>query len=337
MDFRLTDEQTLLAETARALFTRECPPAVVRAVENDPGVAGHLFTGHLREWVALAGGPVVDLTLFLVEAGAAVAPGPFLATAGLFAPLLSALGHELGDAALAGDAVGTVALAGVDGSWVAPAGTVRTQVVDLDLVDHVAVVLAGAAAPALAVVDASSVVGRRVKTMDLARGTFVMEVPAGISGDAVDPVAFDAVTERMALVVAAELVGVARWLVDTAVAYAKERVQFGKPIGSFQAVQHKLVDAALAYQRAAAAVAFAAMAVDADDPDRHRAVHVAKAEAGLAARGAAKDAMQVLAGIGYTWEHDLHLHMRRAYDDDALFGTSAWHLDRLAELLFADR
>ena len=127
----------------------------------------------------------------------------------------------------------------------------------------------------------------------------------------------------------------ARWLVDETVAYAKERVQFGVPIGSFQAVQHKLVDFALGYEEAAAAVSYAAMCVDADDPDRARAVHVAKARAGAAARRAAKDAMQIHGGIGYTYEHDLHLRLRRAYADDALFGTGAWHLDQLADLLFA--
>ena len=77
------------------------------------------------------------------------------------------------------------------------------------------------------------------------------------------------------------------------------------------------------------------MCVDADDPDRARAVHVAKARAGAAARRAAKDAMQLHGGIGYTYEHDLHLRLRRAYADDALFGTGAWHLDQLADLLFA--
>jgi alkylation response protein AidB-like acyl-CoA dehydrogenase len=334
VDFRLTDEQVLLVETAQALFARECPASLVRAVATSPGVATDLFARHLRDWVALAEGPMVDLTLFLTEAGAAVAPGPFLATAGLFAPLLLASGHDLAGAAAAGEAVGTVALAGTDGDWSAPDGMLRTQVIDLDLVDHVAVVVTGDSGPGLAVVDASSLDGRRIETMDLARGTFSLPVPTGLRVAPLDPAVLDAAIERMVLAVAAELVGVARWLVDTAVAYAKERVQFGKPIGSFQAIQHRLVDAASTYQRAAAAVAYAAMVVDADDPDRHRAVHVAKAEAGAAARGAAKHAMQVLGGVGYTWEHDLHLRLRRAYADDALCGTRAWHLDRLAELLF---
>jgi alkylation response protein AidB-like acyl-CoA dehydrogenase len=134
--------------------------------------------------------------------------------------------------------------------------------------------------------------------------------------------------------VAAELVGVGRWLLDATVAYAKERVQFGRPIGSFQGLQFEITDMALAWERAAAAVAYAAMALDAADPDRRSAVHVAKAQAGEAARRCARVGMQVHGGIGYTWEHDLHLRLRRAYAGDGLLGPATWHLDRLAELLF---
>jgi alkylation response protein AidB-like acyl-CoA dehydrogenase len=77
------------------------------------------------------------------------------------------------------------------------------------------------------------------------------------------------------------------------------------------------------------------MAVDADDVDRHRAVHGARAEAGAAAKRVAVDAMAVHGGIGYTYEHDLHLYLRRAYAGEGLFGTVSWHLDRLADLIFA--
>ena len=110
------------------------------------------------------------------------------------------------------------------------------------------------------------------------------------------------------------MVGTARRLFDMALAYAKERVQFDVPIGSFQAIQHKLADV-LARRSSGrrSAVYYAAMAIDADDPDRHRAVHVAKAAAGAAATRAAKDGIQIHGGIGYTWEHDLHLFIRRAY------------------------
>ncbi len=83
-------------------------------------------------------------------------------------------------------------------------------------------------------------------------------------------------------------------------------------------------------------MAHAAMCIDADDADRHRAVHVAKAMAGLGRPpGGAATACRPMGGIGFTWEHDLHLRLRRAYGDDALCGTHEWHLDRLADLLLA--
>ena len=75
------------------------------------------------------------------------------------------------------------------------------------------------------------------------------------------------------------------------------------------------------------------MCIDADDPERHRATHVAKAAAGRAATRCAKDAMQVHGGIGYTWEHDLHLFIRRAYASEHLMGTAGWHHDRIADLI----
>ena len=107
------------------------------------------------------------------------------------------------------------------------------------------------------------------------------------------------------------------------------------PIGSFQAIQHKLADMSLVLERATAAVHYAAMTVDADDDDRGKACHVAKAAAGEAARRILKDGIQIHGGIGYTWEHDLHLFLRRATADEYLLGTTGWHHDRLADALFA--
>jgi len=132
---------------------------------------------------------------------------------------------------------------------------------------------------------------------------------------------------------AAEMVGTARRLFDMTLGYAKERIQFDVPIGSFQAIQHKLADMALDLERATSAVQYAAMAHDADDPERHRATHVAKAAAGAAATRAAKDGIQIHGGIGYTWEHDLHLFIRRAFGSEHWLGTRADHHDQLAELL----
>ena len=334
MNFGLTNEQSMLVDTARSLFERECPPSLVRGVAVDPSDAHALFERHLRSWVELGVGDAVDLTLFLIEAGAVVAPGPFLATAALFAPLLAASGHDMATAAATGEITGTVAIAGPEGVWRPSADRSRTQVIDLDLVDQVAVVVLDGVQPAIAVVPATSVVSRRIDTMDLARGVFDVEVPGDSELRPIEPATLDRVLGRWAVAFAAEMIGVSRWLQETSVAYAGERIQFGKPIGAFQGLQFRMVDAALRHERATAAVSYAAMCLDADDPDWRRAVHVAKAEAGIAARGWARDGLQVHGGVGYTWEHGLHLRLRRAYGNDALCGTTSWHHDRLAELIF---
>ena len=330
MDFSLTDEQELLRDTACNLLTKECPPALVRAYVDDPGAADGLWDRHLRDWVTLGDGPLVDHCLFLEEAGAVVLPGPYFATSALFVPLLRAIDHPQADAACAGEIVGTVAMAGASGRWQVTDERTRTFVLDAARADHIAVVGPG---PSVAVVERGRVEPVAMQSLDLARRIFTLDVPDGLETVALSEVALHGVIERATVALAAESVGASRWLLEHSVAYAKERVQFDKPIGSFQGLQWKLVAMAQDHQRAAAAVAYAAMAVDADDPERTRAAHVAKAAAGRAGRHSARDGMQVHGGIGYTWEHDLHLFLRRAEANDALLGSATWHQDRLGELL----
>src|SRR5262245_26288545 len=107
----------MLVSTVRTLFEKECPSTTVRSMTKGPSEVIPLFHGHLRDWVVLGGGNAVDLALFLVEAGAACAPGPFLSTAGMFVPLLQEAGHPLADDAAAGVATGTVAFAGDPLRW----------------------------------------------------------------------------------------------------------------------------------------------------------------------------------------------------------------------------
>ena len=332
MDFTLTEEQELLVDTARSLLGNEFGPEQLRAaIDGGSDEGTPLFSRHLRDWVALAEGPAVDWVLFAVELGAACAPGPFLATAGLFTPVLLAAGHPLAGAALAGEITGTVAIAGADGTWLPNDDAVRTQVIDLGLVDHVAIVGARPdGSSGLVVVPADAPAHRRIETLDLLRRIDEIDVPPGTVFGAVEALPL----ERLTLTFAAELVGTARWALDTAVAYARERIQFDRPIGSFQAIQHKLVDAALSCERAAAQLSAAAMYSDAGHPGATAAVHVAKVEAGIAAKRCTRDAVQVLGGVGFTWEHDLHLRVRRATATSAIGGTDPWHLDRIAELIF---
>jgi alkylation response protein AidB-like acyl-CoA dehydrogenase len=332
MDFTLTDEQVMLRDTARALLTAECPPTLVREHAEDPSVAMPLYDRHLRDWVVLGAGDLVDLCLFLEETGTVLLPGPYFATTAMFVPLLAAIDHPLATGAAAGECTGTVAVAGRDGRWWLSDDPVRTFVLEADRVDHVALVLPG---PQVAVVPAADLRRRPIETLDTTRRIFEIDVPDDLASSTdASPSRLVRVAERATVALAADLVGTARWLVHATVEYARERVQFDKPIGSFQGVQFPLVDIGLDLERASAAVAYAAMCIDADDSDRHRATHVAKAAAGTAARHAAKVGLQVHGGIGYTWEHDLHLYLRRAYASDDLMGDAAWHHDRLAALLF---
>ena len=328
MDFALSPDQELLRDTARQLLERECPTTLLRAHIENPAATDPLWR-HLRDFAALGDGPLTDLCVFLEETGYVAAPGPFFPTVALFTPLLATVGHELLAPALAGEVTGTVAVAGADGIWAANDDRVKTFVPEADRVDWVAVVTTG---PTVTLVQSPET--RSVATVDFSRRFFEVDAASASGpGQAIDAEAFESVLERATIASAAEMVGTARRLFDMALAYAKERVQFAVPIGSFQAIQHKLADMALDLERATSAVAYAAMTVDAKDADRHRAAHVAKAAAGTAATRAAKDGIQIHGGIGYTWEHDLHLFIRHAYGSESWMGTTAWHHDRLADLL----
>jgi alkylation response protein AidB-like acyl-CoA dehydrogenase len=308
VDFSLTDDQQLLQDTARKLLERECPPAVVRAHTDDPSAYEPLWR-HLCEYTALGTGACADCCLFLEETGYAAAPGPFLATV-LYA-------------ALTGDNSDTGTFALLD-------DPTHPYVLEADRVERIAIFRPDGQ---LTVVPATDVAPSFVPTVDFSRRLFTVE---RVSGDP-DALFLEdrgrAWRDRVHACIAAEMVGTARRMFDMSLAYAKERVQFDVPIGSFQAIQHKLADMSLALERATASVHYAAMTVDAGDADRTRACHVAKAAAGAAGRRILKDAIQIHGGIGYTWEHDLHLYLRRATADEYLLGASSWHHERLADLL----
>ncbi|MCJ7671105.1 MAG: hypothetical protein MUP67_03540 [Acidimicrobiia bacterium] len=333
MDFALSDDQQLLRDTARNLLAKECPTTLLRAHIDDPAAADPLWE-HLRDFAALGVGPCADLCLFLEQVGYVAAPGVFFPTVALAAPILAAAGDDHLDAVVNGEATASVALAGADGTWTANAEPTKTFVPEADRVDRIVVVDAG---PTVRVIAPSDARLRQVGTADFSRRMFEVTLEAGGAGATVhdlDEEALAAALERSTVALSAQMVGTARRLFDMTLAYAKERIQFDVPIGSFQAIQHKLADTSLAVERATAAVQYASMTLDADDAERHRAVHVAKAAAGAAATRAAKDGHQVFGGIGYTWEHDLHLFTRHAYGSEHWMGTTDWHHDRLAELLF---
>jgi alkylation response protein AidB-like acyl-CoA dehydrogenase len=326
LNFTLTPDQELLRDTARALLREHCPTSLVRAYADDPSVADPLWE-RLREFTGLAAGPVVDLCLFMEELGAALAPGLFTPTVALFAPVAAAVeDDELLARVVDGDVTGTIT---VRAPFEMPA-------VEGDHVDLVAIVDGGD----VSIVERPAV--RMLEPFDLSRrmteladGAAIRVRPSpGYARVRDAPLgALARALQRATVAMCAELMGTARRTLEMTLEYVKTREQFDRPIGSFQALQHRLADMDLLFERAWSSVYWAAMAVDADDDERHRAVHVAKSSADEAARHIAKEAIQMHGGIGFTWDHDLHLYMRRALAAEAFMGTTAWHRDRLAELV----
>ena len=305
MRFAFTDDQQLFAEGLRDLLAKECTPAHVRAAWDEN--AGHDFTlwNHLAEMGVFGmvvpeaagglGGNDVDLVLLLEELGRAAVPGPVLETAAVVAP-------ALGD----GATVGTAAL---DGSPYVP----HAHVASLVLVPGGVVRTDGASLTAVASIDG----GRRLFIVD----------------GAVEPFAYDEALafDRGALAAAAYLVGLSERMIDVAAEYARQREQYGRPIGVNQAVKHLLADALLKVEFAKPAVYRAAWSVAEGEPTRARDVSMAKAFASDAAYRTSRSAMQVHGAIGYTWEADLQLWMKKAWALQRAWGDATFHRRRVAE------
>ncbi len=136
--------------------------------------------------------------------------------------------------------------------------------------------------------------------------------------------------------VCADMLGGMQWILEDAVEYAKTRQQFGKPIGSFQAVQHMCADMLLWTESARSAIYFAAWALDAEPESAQRAAATAKIYTSDASREVANRGVQVHGGIGFTWEHDLQLFYKRSKASEILFGDAGYHRARLADLVFAN-
>jgi alkylation response protein AidB-like acyl-CoA dehydrogenase len=145
----------------------------------------------------------------------------------------------------------------------------------------------------------------------------------------------DAYLDFASTAYAAELLGIASASLDLAVGYAKEREQFGRPIGSFQAVKHRCADMLVDVEGMRSVVYFAAWCLSADDRDRSVAASTAKTWCSDAGRRVTASCLQVHGGIGFTWESDVHLFLKRAQLDEVSFGDAVFHRARLAELLRA--
>ncbi|MFK4042417.1 acyl-CoA dehydrogenase family protein [Nonomuraea wenchangensis] len=309
MNFAFTDEQLALGAAVRDVLRDACPPAALRT-ERRPGWQGLAELGFFAallppEHDGLGLG-LTDVLPALEETGRACLPGPVAETA-VAAPLLpKAAGGELCV------------------SVVAPG---QAYAADADLADLLVVLRPDGAR----LVQAAELAPR--PGIDPCRPLFA------VAYDAYEPLEAPAgpVLHRLAVATAAQLVGVAKELLARSVAYARVRTQFGAPIGSFQAVKHRLADVAVAVEFAAPLVWRAALALDAGAPAAGRDASAAKAAAGEAAALAAGSALQVHGAVGYTDELDLRFWLARAWSLGAAYGTSAVHRERVrAALLGGD-
>lgn len=377
MHLDFTEEQDHLRESVAAVLRRECPPSLVRGIVEGTADAGPLWQTMVSlDWPALTipedcggvGYGYVELAVLAEELGRAVAPGPLFPTVTQFVPAVREAGTPeqakrfLG-AVAAGELSGTLAVTETGGRWEpdAMAATARADgdawvlrgekqfVVEAGRVDEIVV------AAHLGEHDVTGDVGlfvvpssetrvtpldaldgsRQVATVRLDDVRVDADRLLGGATDATVPLA--RALEEATVALALEMLGTCQAVFDLNVDYAKERVQFDRPIGSFQAVKHRLADGLVALERARACCYFAAACIGEDDGRRALAASVAKAAAGDCQRFVTREGIQLLGGIGYTWEHDMHLYVKRAKAGDTLLGTASQHRERIARLVAGRR
>jgi alkylation response protein AidB-like acyl-CoA dehydrogenase len=337
VDFELSDDQVALRDAARSLLDRRSSPSQVRAVvDAGGGIDDDLWSAMVEQgWTALAvpegrgglGLGIVELALLLEEIGGHVAPAPLLQQALALDALVTGDGPgELIDALVSGEAIGTVAFTPLTTNGAAVTGRPE-PVIHAPL----ARVLIVRTEDELFAVDGIESTAEPVMDRTRSLGWVALDgAPAVRLGG---PEAVERFVDLGALGHSAELLGASARVLDLSVEYAKERVQFGRPIGSFQAVKHRCADMLVDVEGMRSAVYHAAWALGAGDADCSVAASTAKTWCSDASRRVMASGLQVHGGIGFTWEHDLHLFVKRAQLDGIGFGDATWHRDRLGTLL----
>jgi len=368
--FAFAEDQELLRSTTRRFLEDRHPIAALRprleeAVTFDREV---WQAGASLGWTALLvpedhdGGsvtdqPVVDLAALSEELGRQLYPGPVLGT-NVVADAVATFGNTQG----ARDFLGPIARGETVATWchsedgtpdLAAVGVVARLDGDEAHLDgvarfvqdaHVADALLvtcrspGGVLLVLVSVPNDGVSARVLAGFDLTRrfcevrfaGVVVSRANV-LGGDGV--AAVDRAQRLVTVLQAAEAVGAGEHLFEMTVQYAKDRVQFGRPIGSFQAIKHRLADLLNELEAARAASRYAAMAVADERHDRDEAVAVAGSFVRDAIAHLCGESLQIHGGIGFTWEHDVHLFLRRAKADQVLHGEPAWHRERLLGLV----
>jgi alkylation response protein AidB-like acyl-CoA dehydrogenase len=332
----ITDEQFAARDLVRTWAAGTAAPDAVRDAEHG-GTAGvqsifagvtelGLFGVAVSEEFGGAGGTVVDLCAMVEEAARALIPGPVATTA---LATLVVDDPALLQALSAGQITAGVALE-ADLREEGGRLTGTAEYVLGGQPDGILLLVSGDLV-ALIEADANGVAVEPLPATDFSRPLARVRLDGA-------PFTTLAVSQRRfrdlaATVLAAEACGVARWTLDTAADYAKVREQFGKPIGSFQAVKHMCAEMLLRYQQIAVAAGDAAVAAAGSDPAQLSIAAAVAAAVGIeAAEGNAKDCIQVLGGIGITWEHDAHLYLRRAFALGSVLGGRSHWLQRVGRL-----
>jgi alkylation response protein AidB-like acyl-CoA dehydrogenase len=371
VELELTAEQDVLRQTTSKYIEAVCPLATVRELVDTPlGLPpGYLPAAGELGWFAmlvadadgggdLSGRGLHDLAIVAEERGRAVQPGPFV-SANVVAWALAASGSDeqrtkLLPPILAGRAVATWVVADAAGRYdLAGAVTATGEGEAFELTGRTSLVQDGATAdwllvtttgpegltqfvvdPATPGVTVTPLRGHditgRLATVDFdqvkAPATSVLGLPGHGAADAEHQL------QLAAALITVETVGALDALLEMTCRYAKDRIAFGRPIGSFQAVKHELADISLAVESSKAVAAAAVRAVAAGRDDAGEVVSIAKSWVGDAGIDVAQGCFQVFGGIGYTWDHDLHLYLRRITMNALLFGQPDWHRERICRI-----
>jgi alkylation response protein AidB-like acyl-CoA dehydrogenase len=351
VDFDLSDDQQALAEAARSLLDGLASPTHVRAhIASGEAYDAKLWHSMAEQgWMGIdvpedrggLGLGFVEAAVLLEEVGRHAAPAPFLPTLLATGALSEADGVPrvaawLG-ALLAGDAVGCVTWAsGPEVIRAEPAGAGYMLFGTSDpVVAAPAADLAVVGTPAGVFCVDLDETGRpeREPAMDLTQSLGWLRLDGAPAVWLGGPDAAIRLMDRAAVAWSAELLGGASRVLEMASEYAKVRVQFGKPIGSFQAVKHRCADMVVDVEGMRSSTWYGAWCLAAADPDASVAASAAKVWCGDAAKRVMASGLQVHGGIGFTWEHDLHLYLKRSQLAQVSFGDATYHRERLAGFL----
>ena len=346
MEFALTDEQAMIAETARGFFADNATSARTRAAMSADGIDRELWSAFCTDLglagVALpeayggAGLGMVEFALLAEAAGAQVAALPLLSVAAA-ARGIAAGGSEAQKAEWLPQLASGKVIAASSSS---PNLTVKND----RLSGRVALVSHGGIADLLVTrsgdqswlvrADAAGIAVQTHTTLDQTRPLATITLDNTPGDPLPDPAAaLVAAHEGGWICVAAEALGGAQACLDRTVAYARERIQFGRPIGSYQAYKHRLADMMIEIEQARSAVYWAACAVDERADDAELALHAAKSFCADTFFMCAGNMIQLHGGIGFTWEHDAHLFFKRARSVQSMLGSGNWHREQIAAMI----